>query len=728
MKILKNSKQVVNFDRNKIIQTCMAAGSTNRLATQIASEVYQEGYDGMTTEEIRMRVYIKLKKVNTDVAEQYVYRSNMKVRTSASTLEGFQSSRIVDSLIKETHVDKSFAQEIAKEVEKELGKMRLNYVTAPLIREIVSVKLLEHGMESVRARYTRLGMPVYDVKRLLEEGSSEIAQYSPEAVHKVMSDQIAREYALINVLPVDIADAHMSGQIHIHDLNYFPLRPTTFSHDLRFFLSRGLKVDGTGEYTATSGPAKRATAAFMHALKILIAGQTECSREQYIEDFNVILAPYVTGMEYKDVKQLVQMIFYEISQTSVGKGGQAIYAALMVDTSIPKHLKDVAAVQPGGKIQKTVSYSSFCKEADMILDAILDVSLEGDYLGKPFIYPKLLLNMTGKESDELMLKISTLTLKFGTPYFLTGGKHYYGHRRGTIQHVSINLPQAGYKSNGNLFETLDNRVKKAAEVLLLKKKVMAKNLESNLLPFLKQKAAGLQYYNPDKQRYVISYAGLNELVQLETGSDLRSKSGARFGMKVVKSMMKSAEVFRSESELDFIITGTPKGICYATFAGLDAAKYGSKAVLNNPKTPYYSRTHFVNSKVLSEKLRIETRFNKVVSGKTLTHIRLSESGQNPEKMAKFMNSILTREGIKYLTFSRTLTICSKCGSLQTTVAGKCDKCRSRTVSIWSRDSGHIQNIRTWSPTQRQAYVDEYRFDIGGRGVLLPSEKRKLIMK
>ena len=105
-------------------------------------------------------------------------------------------------------------------------------------------------------------------------------QYNPETVHKLMADQISREYALLNVLPNELADAHMSGKIHIHDLDYYSTRPAGFSHDLRFFLKNGLKPDGLGDYTATSSPAKKPEVAFLHAAKVLAAAQTNCSSGQ----------------------------------------------------------------------------------------------------------------------------------------------------------------------------------------------------------------------------------------------------------------------------------------------------------------------------------------------------------------------------------------------------------------------------------------------------------------
>ena len=702
----------------------MSAGSDLKLAKKIASEVVGEGYEGMSTDEIRMRVYLKLKKISVECAQRYVYRSNMKVRTSRASLDNFETERIIKSLCSETKVNKSFAQKIAKEVEKELGRMKLNYVTAPLIREITNVKLLENGMESVRARYTRLGMPVHDVSLLLENEFTGIAQYSPEAVYKVMSDQIGREYALINILPIDLADAHMSGQIHIHDLNYFPLKPTTFSHDLRFFLQRGLKADGTGEYTAISGPAKRPPAAFMHALKVLIAGQTECSREQIIEDFNYILAPYIQGLEYEEVKQLVQMLFYEISQTSVGKAGQSIYATFVLDTCLPKHLMDLPAVLPGGKTLKTTTYSDYQDEAETLFKAVADVSHYGDYLGKPFIYPKLIMNCDKNSPYELIEKMTRLTHDFGSPYYMHGIKPFYGVRRGTIQHVTVNLPQIGYQKTRDIWEVLDNRMKKAMEILLLKKKVMNKNIESNILPFMKQKAAGLRYYNPKKQQYVISYAGLEELVKIKTGGGLTSRDGLRFGLKVIRFMEKMRKTFAKESGLDIILTGDPKGTSYSKFAAIDRHNYPDKFSGLGGDTPFYSKGHTVNCPDLKQKIETEMKFSKCVNGRTTTHIILSPLKYSIAEVTDFVKNMICNKKVKYLSVSKVLTICSKCGTTTYKPLKRCDKCRSTKTGVWARDTGHIQNIKQWTPNQLKAYSMQYRYNMQGEGSLMPQKQIK----
>ncbi|MFH1402906.1 MAG: anaerobic ribonucleoside-triphosphate reductase [Candidatus Altiarchaeota archaeon] len=731
MKIRKRSNILVKFDRNKIVKTCMTAGAPLKIASKLASEVRRDIREGTTTDEIRSIVYDKLCQIDPSIAEQYVYRSRMRVRTSRTSLEGFNSRKIIDSLVKETKVDSSFAETIALAVEKELGRMRLNYVTAPLIREIVNVKLLEHGMESVRARYTRLGMPVYDVKNLLEDGTRDIQQYSPEAIHKLMSDQITREYSLINILPIDLADAHMYGQIHIHDLNYFPLRPTTFSHDMRSFLINGIRVDGTGEYTAVAGPAKNPEAAFMHAVKLLVAGSTECSREQMIEHFNVILAPYVEGLQYKWVKQLVQMVLYEVSQTSVGNGGQAIYSSLNCDSCIPGHLKALPAVRPGGKVSSNVTYADFADESDRILDAMVDVYTGGDYIGKPFVFPKFKVNLSKKIDEGLLYKLSLLSAKFGTPYYNTSGRQLYGAGRGIMQYVTINLPQAGYNSTSlsQLYSVLENRLKKAREVLLLKKKIISKNIDRNMLPFMRQSVGRGRYLNPDKQQYMISYVGLNELSRQFTGYDLSNRGGASFGRKVLRFMTKTVEKFRGESELNFLLSGTPKGLCYTRFAMLDNVRYNLKASTSGGEGAYYySKDHTVSSGRLSSRIRAESSMNQALNSRNLTHIYLSEGQVNPDELHKTIRKVIFTKGCDFTLFTRDLTICGKCGHVNPSIVSKCVKCKSSKVGLFSRDTGHYQNVSKWTPSQIKEFASRVRYDASGRRVKLTKRQLKIIGK
>ena len=88
-----------------------------------------------------------------------------------------------------------------------------------------------------------------DITNIIEKGVRENAnlQHNPETIHKLVADLVMKKYVLTKILPPHLANAHMRGEIHIHDLEYFATRPYCFQHDLRWFLKNGLKVDGTGE-------------------------------------------------------------------------------------------------------------------------------------------------------------------------------------------------------------------------------------------------------------------------------------------------------------------------------------------------------------------------------------------------------------------------------------------------------------------------------------------------
>ncbi len=70
----------------------------------------------------------------------------------------------------------------------------LKLITAPLIREIVNVHLLQNGFEQERLQYTRLGLPVYDLNQIFNERIE-----SKEVVSEIMN-WIITEYHEVNKL------------------------------------------------------------------------------------------------------------------------------------------------------------------------------------------------------------------------------------------------------------------------------------------------------------------------------------------------------------------------------------------------------------------------------------------------------------------------------------------------------------------------------------------------
>src|SRR2546428_831773 len=144
--------------------------------------------------------------------EEYlaVKRGRLFVRTSRMTIEEFDRTRIASSLVKEAGMPQSLANEIATEAEERLLKISTSYLTAPLIRELVNTILVERKLDEYRHKLTRLGLPVNDVTILLKEASAR--RLDPGWVERSAGTAVTEEYVLLNSLPRDLVDAHLSGQ------------------------------------------------------------------------------------------------------------------------------------------------------------------------------------------------------------------------------------------------------------------------------------------------------------------------------------------------------------------------------------------------------------------------------------------------------------------------------------------------------------------------------------
>lgn len=142
------------------------------------------------------------------------------VRRSDMRIEKFDRQKIERALVEEAGMERSLASKISIEVQNRLLSSNVKMLTAPLIREFVNAVLIEQGLERYRAKLTRLGVPVYDVTRFLEERPQQA-----KTLLTLSGKEVASQYVLLISLPKDVADAHLSGHIHLSYLYDWVLRP-----------------------------------------------------------------------------------------------------------------------------------------------------------------------------------------------------------------------------------------------------------------------------------------------------------------------------------------------------------------------------------------------------------------------------------------------------------------------------------------------------------------------
>jgi anaerobic ribonucleoside-triphosphate reductase len=483
-----------------------------------------------------------------------------KVRTSDGHMLEWDKEAIVKQLLRETKlseefygrssIDEDLAREIAKAAAKRIRVMGISQLSGALVREIVNQILLdEYHEQEWRNVCTRVGTPVYDAHLIdigegFEAQENANLQENAETSHKKKADKICKEQYLL-LLPPKYADAHLSGDLHIHDLEYFGTRGFCQDWDLRYFFYYGLMPDGSGTKASVAGPAKKPEVAILHAVKILGSAQTNFAGGQGFFNFLTFIAPYLEGLSYEEIEQLMQMFVYEMTQMQVARGGQLVFSSVQLTPGIPKIWKDKPVVYKGevwdGEQAPLKTYGEFEREVRLGFKALMNVMLQGDYWGKPFNFPKPEIaiepyfltedeEFTKQHPDlptyeELYDLAFELTAKYGTPYFDNKVPEYRGAGEGVScyqccaysfktspddadfkdkmyfkngahftmggwQVITLNCPRAAYRADGDddkLIAELKRLMDCAVEILKVKKRWMKQIVDGGRMPFATQR-------------------------------------------------------------------------------------------------------------------------------------------------------------------------------------------------------------------------------------------------
>jgi len=671
------------------------------------------------------------------------------VRTSDEQFSGWDRQRIVDALIRETELDVATAQEISREVEELIASAKISMVTSPLIRELVDAKLIERGLEQARKRHTRLGMPLYDVDQLILHPNRENANvpHGPEATNLTLAERIKKEYALLSVFSEEVADAHMRGDIHLHDLGFID-RPYCSGQSLEYIKRFGLSLPNS---IAMAKPAKHAEVLLAHMVKFAAALQSHFAGAIGWDAVNLFFAPYLVGMRDEEVKQLAQMMIFEFSQQAVARGGQAIFTDLNLYWEIPRHFEDVQAIGPKGEYTGK-TYSHYEHEAQRFAWFLFEVFREGDGSGRPFFFPKPLVHITEKffrtaGHGDFLHHICDVAGEKGNTYFvfdrgetakiseccrlsfkldasdLEDAKQPWKMRYCALQNATLNLPRIGYLSGGDdrtLFEKVQEFMDITVRAHLEKKAFIEKLLsygENGPLALLAMERDGSPYLRMHRASYLIGMVGLNELVQIHTGKQMsESKEAFKFGLKVIAHMKLLADQLSERYGIHFVLEQTPAESTAYRFAKLDLQYHWEKAhrVVKGdiPRGEvYYTNSTYLNNEAVMnpvERVRQEGLFHPLIEAGALTHIWLGEAKPSSGSLANFVVKTFTQTQNDQIAFSPEFTTCNRCHRTSRGLAEICSYCGSRDVDGITRITGYFTRISSWNKGKIGELHDRYR--------------------
>ena len=671
------------------------------------------------------------------------------VRTSNEDLVSWDRRRIVNALVRETFVDPDTAEAISKEVEEFIFSTKISMITAPLIRELVDSKLIERGLEKARIMHTRLGVPLYDVDQMIVHPNKENANvpHGPEATNLTLAEGIKKEYALLNVFSPQVGDAHIRGDIHLHDLGFID-RPYCSGQSLEYIKKFGLNLPNA---LSMAKPAKHPEVLLAHMVKFAAALQSHFAGAIGWDAVNLFFAPYLEGLSDRDIKQLAQMLIFEFSQQAVARGGQAIFTDINLYWEVPRHFEGVPAIGPGGEYTGK-TYLDYLPLAQKFVWLLFDVFKEGDGAGRPFFFPKPLVHITEKffqtpGHEDFLNHICEVATVKGNTYFvfdrgqtakiseccrlsfkleaqdLLDAQEPWKMRYCALQNVTVNFPRLAYHAEGNdtaLFTKLAESVELAVDAHLQKRAFILKLLalgETGPLSLLTMNRDGSPYLRMERATYLIGMVGLNELVQYHTGEELHESDRAiKFGLKVIAQMKLVADRFSQKYGMRFVLEQTPAESTAYRFAKLDLQKYPAQAARVVKGQKHLGEIYYTNSTLFNvstrinpiDRVRLEGLFHPLIEAGALTHIWIGESDPSKESLANFIIKTFKLTKNDQIAFSPEFTTCRLCGQTSRGLRDNCLYCQSTEVDGITRITGYFTKVSSWNKGKLGELKDRYR--------------------
>jgi len=645
--------------------------------------------------------------------EEYiaVKRGRLFVRTSRMTIEEFDRTRIARSLVSEAKMPQTLADEVAAEAEERLLKFGIVYLSAPLIRELVNIILIERKLEEYRHKLTRLGLPVNDVTLLLREAGQK--QLDANWVQKSAGEKVTEEYVLLNSLPRATIDAHLAGQIQLEDAASWILKPSILFHEASLFFRRG---------TPATNPPSSLEDALESVLKILRTAEREVSNEQVLDHFNITLAPFIRGLPRQRVQESIRRFMYDLNWDGFSNIVSA-QVSVGLDHKIPDHLQNREAIGPNGKAEGI--YADYSREAEELFTTIIDASLEIGHQ-QPLLNPSIVVRNTGGKidaTDEVLNSAFDSSAKYSIPNFLmqSSEQNYSvssegpilsedGDRTkgagGVVGTVQLNVPRAAYEASGKderFLQAIQSETTEAVKALQLRQQSINERVSEGILPLLAWQANGGAYYDSKRAHGEIGLLGLAEAVKHHTRTELWEKPSLAFAKKIVEAARRAvSETDARDIRVRIGLHSSPQAS--ARLASIDADKFGYSTVVyqGSKKYPYYNDVPAIplTQKVpFATRTSIEGELQRSFDGGSLLPLMVG-SKTDSTALSKASREI-SEAGVRYFTFSSQYSRCQRCYKTSAGVRARCDNCGFERLTILAKLGGRLLPLDTWSEARKR---------------------------
>ena len=552
------------------------------------------------------------------------------------------------------------------------------------------------------------------------------------------SGAITANYWLSEIYDPEVAEAHRSAAIHLHDLSM--LTGYCAGWSLKQLIQEGL---GGVPGKITSSPASHLSTLCNQMVNFLGIMQNEWAGAQAFSSFDTYLAPFVKvdDLSQKEVKQCVQSFIYGVNTPSRW-GTQAPFSNITLDWTVPKDLENLPAIVGGKEMDFT--YGDCKKEMDMVNKAFIEVMIEGDANGRGFQYPIPTYSITRDfdwsetENNKLLFE---MTAKYGTPYFSnyinsdmepsdvrsmccrlrldlrelrkkSGGFFGSGESTGSVGVVTINLPRLAYLAadEKDFYARLDRMMDIAARSLKTKRTVITKLLDAGLYPYTKR------YLGTFNNHFsTIGLIGMNEvgLNAKWLRKDLTHPETQQFAKDVLNHMRDRLSDYQEQYGDLYNLEATPAESTTYRFAKHDKEEFPDIITANENGTPYYTNSSHLPvgyTEDVFSALDIQDDLQTLYTSGTVFHAFLGEKLPDWKAAANLVRKIAENYKLPYYTMSPTYSVCKDHGYI-TGEHFTCPICGQKT-EVYSRITGYYRPVQNWNDGKAQEFKDRKVYNIG----------------
>lgn len=596
------------------------------------------------------------------------------------------------------------AEEVVSRAVKGLSDGQLPTVEG--IQDVVEQVLIDRSLSKTAKAYILYRKQHADMRRMREllDGAAIIESYldridwavkensnmgySLQGLNNYIVSKVVSNYWLDKIYPQEVADAHRSGDFHLHDLGL--LSVYCCGWDLKDLLIKGFRG---APQKVESRPARHFKTALGQVVNFFFTLQGESAGAQAFSHFDTLLAPFIRydGLDYRQVRQAIQEFIFNLNiPTRVGF--QTPFTNLTFDLKAPASMADEAVIYGGEAMNDC--YGDFQKEMDMLNMAFCEVMMEGDASGRIFTFPIPTYNITRDFpwESKVVEKLFEMTAKYGVPYFSNfinsdmdpddarsmccrlrldnrelkkrgGGLFGADPLTGSLGVVTINMPRLGILSGDEdeFFDRLGRLMELAKVSLEIKRKVLERFTEAGLFPYSKfylrgmKRSTGTYWGNHFS---TIGLVGMHESIVNMFGYGIDTPEGRSFALKTLDFMRDELQKFQEETGNLYNLEATPAEGASYRLALLDKERFPGR--FEREEVPFYTNSTHLPVSATDDvfwALEHQEPLQEKYTGGTVFHVYLGEAMVDARACARFVKAVAENYRLPYFTITPTFSIC-----------------------------------------------------------------------